>query len=96
MRLPVFFRTVLNWRRIGEYKEVEWQTRCQLAYSTTTMENIKSEIKEILPRTGLVYSERGTLSEILCKPKIMPLKSAVLEQLQKIEGAKDDDEEEKT
>ena len=60
------------------------------------MESVKSEIKEILPRTGLVYSERGALSEILCKPKIMPLKSAVLEQLQKIEGAREDEEEEKT
>ena len=28
---------------------------------------------------------RGGLAEILCKPKILPLKSAVLEQLQKIE-----------
>ena len=50
------------------------------------MEDYKSELKEVLPKTGLVYSERGALSEVLCKPKIMPLKSAVLEQLQKIEG----------
>ena len=28
---------------------------------------------------------RGGLAEVLCKPKILPLKSAVLEQLQKIE-----------
>jgi hypothetical protein len=67
----------------------------------------KNAIREILPRSGLVYSEklvfllfgiaflivllffdgRGGLAEILCKPKIMPLKSAVLEQLQKIERA---------
>jgi hypothetical protein len=32
---------------------------------------------------------RGGLAEILCKPKILPLKSAVLEQLQRIERAAD-------
>ena len=31
------------------------------------------------------FCYRGGLAEILCKPKILPLKSAVLEQLQKIE-----------
>jgi BBSome-interacting protein 1 len=46
-------------------------------------------LKEILPKTGLVYSERGALTEILCKPKIMPIKSAVLEQLAKIEGERE-------
>ncbi|KAJ1437661.1 cilia BBSome complex subunit 10 [Ochromonadaceae sp. CCMP2298] len=44
-------------------------------------------IKEVLPKSGLVYSEKGGLAEILCKPKILPLKSAVLEQLQRIEQA---------
>lgn len=57
------------------------------------MEDYKSELKEVLPKTGLVYSERGALSEVLCKPKIMPLKSAVLEQLQRIEGELEDEAE---
>jgi hypothetical protein len=35
----------------------------------------KKVIKEILPNAGLVYSEKATLSEVLCKPKILPLKS---------------------
>ena len=30
---------------------------------------------------------RGGLAEILCKPKILPLKSSVLEQLQKMDQA---------
>lgn len=50
-------------------------------------------LREILPKTGLVYSERGALSETLCKPKIMPLKSAVLEKIQKIEGEAEEQEE---
>lgn len=49
-------------------------------------------IHEILPKSGLVYSERGGLAEVLCKPKILPLKSAVIEQLQKIEQQADTNE----
>ena len=49
-------------------------------------EEIKANLKEILPKTGLVYSERGALTEVLCKPKIIPIKSAVLEQLQNLES----------
>jgi BBSome-interacting protein 1 len=47
----------------------------------------QSKLHEVLPKSGLVYSERGSLTEILCKPKILPLKSVVLEQLEKIERA---------
>eukprot|EP01033_Poteriospumella_lacustris_P004783 gene4782-3431_t len=50
----------------------------------------KSQITEILPKSGLVYSEKGGFAEILCKPKILPLKSAVLEQLQKLEQSAED------
>jgi hypothetical protein len=32
---------------------------------------------------------RGGLAEVLCKPKILPIKSAVLEQLQKIDRIAD-------
>jgi BBSome-interacting protein 1 len=56
-------------------------------------EQVENTLREILPKTGLVYSERGALSEILCKPKIMPLKSAVLEKIQKIEGEVEEEEE---
>ena len=27
-------------------------------------------IPEVLPKAGLVYSEKGNLSEVLCKPKM--------------------------
>ena len=42
-------------------------------------------IPEILPKAGLVYSEKGNLSEVLCKPKIMPIKSTTLEQIEQME-----------
>ena len=45
----------------------------------------KDQLKEILPKAGLVYSEKALLSEALCKPKLLPLKSATLLKLEKME-----------
>ncbi len=42
-------------------------------------------IQEVLPKAGLVYSEKGNLSEVMCKPKIMALKSVTLEKLEAME-----------
>lgn len=42
-------------------------------------------VQEVLPKAGLVVSEKGNLSEILCKPKIMPLKSITLQKLEEME-----------
>ena len=39
-------------------------------------------LQEILPKNGLVYSEKGSLGESMCKPKIMPIKSALAQQLE--------------
>lgn len=41
-------------------------------------------LREILPRTGLVYSDKSTMIEILSKPKLMAIKSSALEKLEKI------------
>ena len=43
-------------------------------------------IQEVLPKSGLVYSEKGSLSEVLCKPKIMPIKSVTLEKIEQMEA----------
>ena len=40
---------------------------------------------EVLPKAGLVVSEKGNLTEILCKPKILPLKSITLQKLEEME-----------
>ena len=45
----------------------------------------KDQLKEILPKAGLVYSEKALLSEALCKPKLLPLKSVTLLKLEKME-----------
>lgn len=41
--------------------------------------------QELLPKSGLVVSQKGELSELLCKPKIMPLKSITLLKLEEME-----------
>mgnify|MGYP006169239395 CR=1 FL=1 len=46
----------------------------------------KPALQEVLPKAGLVYSEKGNLSEVLCKPKIMPIKSVTLEKLEHMEA----------
>jgi hypothetical protein len=33
-----------------------------------------SALKEVLPKFGLVYSDRGNLAEIMSKPKLIPIK----------------------
>ena len=42
-------------------------------------------MREILPKAGLVYSEKAVLSDALCKPKILPIKSATLMKIEKME-----------
>lgn len=39
----------------------------------------------VLVQAGLVYSEKGNLGEILCKPKLIPIKSRSLMELEQKE-----------
>jgi hypothetical protein len=45
----------------------------------------KNWIPEVAPKAGLVFSERGLLTGVLCKPKTMPIKSMTLEQIEEME-----------
>lgn len=47
--------------------------------------DLLEQLKEIIPKNGLVFSEKGSFSEILCKPKILPLKSLTLLKLEDME-----------
>eukprot|EP00898_Chlorokybus_atmophyticus_P008307 jgi/Chlat1/8478/Chrsp80S07873 len=51
------------------------------------MASQKGKLHEVLPKAGLVYSEKGNFSEVLCKPRLMPLKSVTLERLEEMEKA---------
>ncbi|GMH40736.1 hypothetical protein BSKO_08640 [Bryopsis sp. KO-2023] len=48
-------------------------------------ESGQMEVKEVLAKAGLVVSEKGNLTEVLCKPKLLPLKSITLEKLEQME-----------
>lgn len=50
---------------------------------TTVLKNIS--IKNFVPKVGLLH-HRESLQLILCKPKLMPLKSMTLEKLQKMQS----------
>lgn len=39
----------------------------------------------MIGKSGLVVSEKGDFKEIMCKPKIMPLKSITLERIEEME-----------
>ena len=45
----------------------------------------KDRIPEIAPKAGLVFSERGLLTGVMCKPKVMPIKSMTLEKIEEME-----------
>lgn len=56
------------------------ETKAQLV-----LKMVDNRIKEILPKAGLVYSEKASLTEVLCKPKILPIKSNTLMKIEKME-----------
>lgn len=56
-------------------------------------------VQEVLPKYGLLFTEQSPMP-VLCKPKIMPLKSVTLEKLEKMqkdaqEAIKQQEEKEK-
>lgn len=51
---------------------------------TESTENLSEQIDIVLPRQGLLYQE-DKVDYILCKPKLIPLKSVTLEKLEKMQ-----------
>jgi BBSome-interacting protein 1 len=48
------------------------------------METIK-KLKEIIPKNGIVYNEKQEMNDVLCKPKLLPLKSFTIRKLEEME-----------
>jgi BBSome-interacting protein 1 len=44
----------------------------------------KLQLQEVLPKQGLVYQE-DMPTVVLCKPKLLPLKSVTLEKMEKMQ-----------
>ena len=51
----------------------------------TEIKKILDALKEVAPKQGVPIKEKGELAEILCKPKILPLKSITLQKLEEME-----------
>lgn len=50
-----------------------------------TKKSILEQLDAILPRSGIVFSESDELCHVLCKPKILPLKSITLQKIEEME-----------
>ncbi|XP_076163515.1 BBSome interacting protein 1 isoform X3 [Ptiloglossa arizonensis] len=55
-----------------------------LANMSELIDSSTEKIDVVLPRQGLLYQEEN-LDYILCKPKLIPLKSVTLEKLEKMQ-----------
>ena len=47
--------------------------------------SILEQLDAILPRAGIIFSENDELSHVLCKPKVLPLKSITLQKIEEME-----------
>jgi BBSome-interacting protein 1 len=47
--------------------------------------SILKKLREVVPKNGIVYNEKNEFSEILCKPKLLPLKSMTIKRLEEME-----------
>jgi BBSome-interacting protein 1 len=53
--------------------------------NTNTHEEILKKLREIIPNSGIVYNEKHEFPEVLCKPKLLPLKSMTIKKLEELE-----------
>ncbi len=49
------------------------------------LQKLLDSLKEITSKTGVPIKEKKEFSEILCKPKILPLRSLTLQKLEEME-----------
>lgn len=47
--------------------------------------DIISKLRLAIPKNGIVFNEKTETGEILCKPKLLPLKSMTLKKLEDLE-----------
>ena len=56
-----------------------------IAKDKAELQRLLESLKEVTPKTGVPIKEKKEFSEILCKPKILPLKSLTLQKLEEME-----------
>lgn len=67
----------------------ESQSEEETASKNSDMAEVKSMFREVLPKQGQLSVEDIT-TMVLCKPKLLPLKSLTLEKLEKMQQAAQD------
>ncbi|KAA8595065.1 hypothetical protein FQN60_012200 [Etheostoma spectabile] len=65
-------------------READTQREQPVKHSEDTMPEVKSIFREVLPKTGQLSME-DVPTMVLCKPKLLPLKSVTLEKLEKMQ-----------
>lgn len=57
----------------------------QSKVNSEVVKNLFSQLKAVLPVSGHVFFEDESLCPVLCKPKILPLKSITLQKIEEME-----------
>jgi BBSome-interacting protein 1 len=53
-------------------------------------QDVIKQLRNLVPKNGVVFNEKIDFPEILCKPKLLPLKSMTLKKLEDLEKNFDD------
>ena len=48
-------------------------------------EELIKSLKNAMPKQGVLFNEFSDLSEVLCKPKLLPLKSITIRKLEELD-----------
>ena len=48
-------------------------------------EDLIKSLKNVIQKNGILFNEVKNLSEVLCKPKLLPLKSITIRKLEELE-----------
>ncbi|XP_011362042.1 BBSome-interacting protein 1 isoform X2 [Pteropus vampyrus] len=75
-----------GWRAAGRHQE---NFKEKTISNNSDMAEMKSMFREVLPKQGQLSVEDIT-TMVLCKPKLLPLKSLTLEKLEKMQQAAQD------
>ena len=48
-------------------------------------QDILKQLKNLVPKNGVVFNEKIDFPDVLCKPKLLPLKSMTIKKLENLE-----------
>lgn len=57
----------------------------KLLYELMDKKEIIRQLKNAIPKNGVLFHETAVFTEILCKPKLLPLKSLTIKKLEELE-----------